>query len=1360
MSKRALVVSTLVAVGLAGGVFAEDAPGLHPVPESMTVRELVDGRMVCRHATPDEERLLSGGVVPLSVIYPERGQVRLAAGLQITILATAQLEANPTAKAAFIRAAQTWESHIANPVNVTIKADFGPTRFGAPYPSASIMGSTNPIEYSQKYSVVRSRLVQIGNTQESELYNSLPNGAVPTDIGAASQVLVTQVQLKTLGLSVADNALPEVAFNSAFSFDFDPSNGITANQIDFDAVAVHEMGHILGFASAVGRTEAKSGNTVALTIWDLFRFRPGVSLGNFRTAQRALTPGGEHVSFLGNRTLPMSTGRPDGTGGDGRTPNHWKDDAVGIPLIGLMDPTTPPSQRFQLTPNDLDAFSVMGYTISDGGGTPALPAAPTGLTAVAQSSTSVVLSWTDNASNETSYIVERRSGGGAFTEVAALGANATTATATGLTSGVTYTFRVKARNAVGDSTPSNEASATPTGGGGPPAPPTNLTATVQSSASVVLNWTDNASNETNYIVDRRSGGGAYTEIAVLGANVTTTTATGLTAGVTYTFRVRARNALGDSAPSNEASATPTGGGPACTPSATTVCLVSGRFRVSIAYRNQFAIPPTTGNFVAARLNPAATSPDTALFGFASPNDVEAVVRIVDARPFAPRFDVYYGGLTDVEYTVSVTDTATSQTKTFRNNPGQVGGGVDRSTFPAGVFGGDDRLLTSGGHAAFPASVNGVVVTKGAAPPVRTVLDAKARVQRKHSAPTPMTLTSIGGGGGCSESEPNESTADADPLALSAPCTGNVVDSDPFGITINYEGGDSDGVEDLFKIVLPAAARVTSSLTFTSSGDLDLFLFSMDGNTLTLVDISASVEGTSESFTTDATLPAGTYYIGVSAYAGASSYTVVASAQTSGGGCSESEPNDDTASADPLALGVPCTGTAADTDPGSIDLIGDVEDVFRIVLNSAARVSASLEFNAGADLDLFLFSLNGSTPEVIALSASVAQTVESFTTETLPAGTYYIGVSAFSGSSSYTVMASAASTGGCSESEPNDDIAGADPLALGVPCSGSASDSDGGGITIDNGYTDVLEDVFRIELPTAAQVTASLTFGVTGDLDLFLFTMNGNTPQIIAGSASGSGTQESFTTEETLPAGTYYIGVTSFVGSSSYTVLANADSMATPPAAPTALTARLTAPTTANLTWTDNSSDETDFLVEAKIGTGSFTPFSSFAANTTSADLTGLQPSRTYTFRVKARNASGDSTYSNEASVTTTSGIVCTTNLTTACLNNNRFRVSIAYRNQFANPPATGNFVAQRLNPAATNPDTALFGFSVATDVEVIVRLVDARPFAPRFDVYYGGLTDVEYTVTVTDTVTGTIRTYQNSPGQVGGGVDRASFPAN
>lgn len=133
---------------------------------------------------------------------------------------------------------------------------------------------------------------------------------------------------------------------------------------------------------------------------------------------------------------------------------------------------------------------------------------------------------------------------------------------------------------------------------------------------------------------------------------------------------------------NVSSSRSNNGGGSCTSTTTTVCLLSGRFRVSIDYLNQFANPPQPGTFTAARLDPAATSPDTATFGFGNAQAVEVVVRIVDARPFAPRYDIYYGGLTDVEYTVNVTDVVTGKTMKYRNPPGTVGGGVDRASFPA------------------------------------------------------------------------------------------------------------------------------------------------------------------------------------------------------------------------------------------------------------------------------------------------------------------------------------------------------------------------------------------------------------------------------------------------------------------------------------------------------------------------------------------------------------------------------------------------------------------------------------------------------------------------------------------------------
>jgi hypothetical protein len=123
--------------------------------------------------------------------------------------------------------------------------------------------------------------------------------------------------------------------------------------------------------------------------------------------------------------------------------------------------------------------------------------------------------------------------------------------------------------------------------------------------------------------------------------------------------------------------------PTCTPSETEACLLNGRFRVSIAFLNQFANPPQPGNFVVKRLREGAQNPDVAIFGISSPEAIEVVVRIQDTRSFGlNRFDIYYGGLTDLEYTVTVTDTQKGVTKTYRNPPGTVGGGVDRVTFTA------------------------------------------------------------------------------------------------------------------------------------------------------------------------------------------------------------------------------------------------------------------------------------------------------------------------------------------------------------------------------------------------------------------------------------------------------------------------------------------------------------------------------------------------------------------------------------------------------------------------------------------------------------------------------------------------------
>jgi hypothetical protein len=96
------------------------------------------------------------------------------------------------------------------------------------------------------------------------------------------------------------------------------------------------------------------------------------------------------------------------------------------------------------------------------------------------------------------------------------------------------------------------------GNNNPPEAPGNLIATAAGSAKINLAWQDNSNNETGFKIERKipqSGTGSYAEIATVGADVTGYSDTGLAAGTTYFYRVRANNSDGNSAYSNEASAT-------------------------------------------------------------------------------------------------------------------------------------------------------------------------------------------------------------------------------------------------------------------------------------------------------------------------------------------------------------------------------------------------------------------------------------------------------------------------------------------------------------------------------------------------------------------------------------------------------------------------------------------------------------------------------------------------------------------------------------------------------------------------------------------------------------------------------------
>ncbi|MDD4403134.1 MAG: fibronectin type III domain-containing protein, partial [Desulfitobacteriaceae bacterium] len=182
-----------------------------------------------------------------------------------------------------------------------------------------------------------------------------------------------------------------------------------------------------------------------------------------------------------------------------------------------------------------------------------VPETPNNLTATAVSSSRIDLAWTDLSDNEKGFKIERKASGGSYSQIATLGANATTYTSSGLSTNTRYYYRVSAYNDAGSSAYSNEADATTETA--VPGVPGNLKATVVTSSRIDLTWTDLSDNEKGFKIERKASGGSYSQIATLGANATTYTSSGLATNTRYYYRVRAYNDAGNSAYSNEASVT-------------------------------------------------------------------------------------------------------------------------------------------------------------------------------------------------------------------------------------------------------------------------------------------------------------------------------------------------------------------------------------------------------------------------------------------------------------------------------------------------------------------------------------------------------------------------------------------------------------------------------------------------------------------------------------------------------------------------------------------------------------------------------------------------------------------------------------
>lgn len=114
-------------------------------------------------------------------------------------------------------------------------------------------------------------------------------------------------------------------------------------------------------------------------------------------------------------------------------------------------------------------------------------------------------------------------------------------------------------------------------------------------------------------------------------------------------------------------------GSACAAGPTNLCLSSGRFRVSVSW--------TASNI--GESGEGQTMPltaDTGAFWFFQPSNIELVVKVLDGRAINGHYWVFFGALSKVGYTITVTDTTTGAERTYTNPEGTLASRADTEAF--------------------------------------------------------------------------------------------------------------------------------------------------------------------------------------------------------------------------------------------------------------------------------------------------------------------------------------------------------------------------------------------------------------------------------------------------------------------------------------------------------------------------------------------------------------------------------------------------------------------------------------------------------------------------------------------------------
>jgi hypothetical protein len=347
-----------------------------------------------------------------------------------------------------------------------------------------------------------------------------------------------------------------------------------------------------------------------------------------------------------------------------------------------------------------------------------VPAAPTDLRAETAGPL-VLLSWKDKSTNESSFAIEAKTANSAgFEEIATAAAGAQSATIGSLPVGEPHTFRVRARAASGSSPYSNEASATVPGVAPCVASATELCLGEGGRFRVRVVWrlpNGGVGNGGTIVESPQTGffwffDPANVELAVKILDGTSIngffwTFYGALTNVEYwlfvtdtsTFETRTYHnpngsVIGQShikslpvvatnnplpevpaaecnlqAPQDETVAPA-----ACVASPASLCLLGGRFQVSVTFSSSVG----AGDATAVPF----LGDQSGRFWFFDSGNVELLVKMADGRLVNDHFWMFYGALSDVEYQIRVTDTVTGAVRVYDNQAGNFCGRADTAAF--------------------------------------------------------------------------------------------------------------------------------------------------------------------------------------------------------------------------------------------------------------------------------------------------------------------------------------------------------------------------------------------------------------------------------------------------------------------------------------------------------------------------------------------------------------------------------------------------------------------------------------------------------------------------------------------------------